>query len=146
MSPRYTVSAELLEEAQRSYDWHEKKGMRVAKPPAMPNIVAAWIVRHCVAFPLSPERTAAEPELAPTLPEPSALAEGWGHPTLSRKTHFFLAGKDSSLCNKWSFTGYRAPLVAVPQDAGTHDCTTCVKLLKGLYARGKLSLKPEESS
>lgn len=45
----YPVDPELLAYARRSLDWYLTKGMKVATPPAIPHVAAAWIVRNCVS-------------------------------------------------------------------------------------------------
>jgi hypothetical protein len=37
---------ELIEEAERAIKWYDTTGMKVAKPPAMPKLVAQWILLH----------------------------------------------------------------------------------------------------
>lgn len=118
--PKYIVSEDLIVAARRAKEWHETKGMKVAKPPDVPHMVASWILGHCLATEDAADTT------APVAP--AALAEGWGWPALSRKAHYFLAGDSTSLCRKWAFTGERiqAPVLDEP---GPDDCTTCSRML-----------------
>lgn len=44
----YRVEPELIEQARKAHDWYETRGMKVATTPAIPSVVAAWIVRNCV--------------------------------------------------------------------------------------------------
>jgi hypothetical protein len=44
----FEVEARLFEEASRAVEWYDTKGMKVAKPPFIPEAVARWIVSKCV--------------------------------------------------------------------------------------------------
>ncbi len=46
---KYAIGTELWREAQKAHDWYNATGMRVAKTPAIPRDVAAWILRKCEA-------------------------------------------------------------------------------------------------
>lgn len=44
---RYTVPQELIDDARKAKDWYETKGMKVAQTPAIPHMVASWILLKC---------------------------------------------------------------------------------------------------
>lgn len=44
----YVVETGLLDDAKNARDWYRETGMKVATPPAIPEIVAAWILRNCI--------------------------------------------------------------------------------------------------
>lgn len=43
---KYADTDSLYDEAQKAMDWYNCKGMKVAKTPGMPLIVATWILMH----------------------------------------------------------------------------------------------------
>lgn len=45
-----TVADELYDEAVKAKAWHDTTGMKVARPPAMPEAVSRWIVGFCRPF------------------------------------------------------------------------------------------------
>jgi len=46
---RHIVSRELLDEATKAVEWYECTGMKVARPPAIPHVVAQWLLLKCKA-------------------------------------------------------------------------------------------------
>ena len=52
----YVVPDELYGDALRAVDWYETTGMKVAKPPGIPHVVARWIVLHCKATATTDQR------------------------------------------------------------------------------------------
>ena len=68
------------------------------------------------------------------------MAEGWGFPFRSRKTHYFTED-GRSLCGGWAF--YRGDLKQ-GNDNSPDNCTACKRKLKELRERGELGGGGEE--
>lgn len=43
---KYVDTDSIYAEARKAMDWYECTGMKVAKNPAMPRLVAQWILWH----------------------------------------------------------------------------------------------------
>lgn len=41
----YYVDRDLYEDAEKALHWYETTGMKVAKTPSIPHVVASWLVR-----------------------------------------------------------------------------------------------------